>query len=151
MANVERGVSTVVGYVVNLGVATMLIVGLLTAAGTLVGDQRERAARSELEVIGGRIAADIETADRLLQASDSGFVRVETSLPKRVAGRTYEITIQRSGNEVFIVLEMRNPDVTVTVPVNSKKDISPTSLSGGTLVITGTEEGPITISNEESS
>ncbi|MFB6153388.1 MAG: hypothetical protein ABEJ27_03960 [Halodesulfurarchaeum sp.] len=150
MADVNRGVSTVVGYVVNLGVATMLIVGLLTAAGTLVGDQRERAARAELDVIGGRIAADIETADRLLRASDSGYVRVETSLPRTVAGRPYDITIKRSGNEVTIVLEMRNPDVTVTVPVNNETEISPTSLSGGMVVITGSDDGPLTLNNEES-
>ena len=44
MAGVDRGVSTVVGYVLNLGIATILITGLLISGASLVDQQRGRVA-----------------------------------------------------------------------------------------------------------
>ena len=67
MADVDRGVSTILGYSLNLVVATLVVKGVLIAAGSLVESQRDQAARAELNVVGERLVADLETADRLAQ------------------------------------------------------------------------------------
>lgn len=143
----DRGVSTVVGYVLNIGIATLLITGLIFASGNLVGDQRERAVRSEFDVIGNRVAADLETADRLVQASDGGDVVLETALPTFISGEQYQIGIQPddASDGVEVVLTMDRPDVTVHVPVNNTTAIEQTTVTGGELIINGSEGGPIEV------
>jgi len=84
---VSRGVSTALGYVLNLGVAAILVTTLMLSAGTLVDDQRRVAVETELEVVGERVAADLASADRLARASDGGSVRYVVDVPTRVAGR----------------------------------------------------------------
>ncbi|MFB6113980.1 MAG: hypothetical protein ABEJ58_07755 [Halodesulfurarchaeum sp.] len=145
MADVNRGVSTVVGYVLNVGVATILITGLLFGATGLVSDQRERAVRSELEVVGNRIASDLQTADTLLRASDGGRVHVESSLPTHVAGQQYRIEIRSDGDGTTVVLRMSDPAVTVVVPVNTSVGVSETTLTGGPIVIEGSDTGPLEV------
>lgn len=147
MADVDRGVSTVVGYVLNVGIATLLITGLIFASGNLVADQRERAVRSEFGVIGNRIAADLETADRLTRVSNGGEVRVSSQLPTYVAGRQYQITLEPAGDDVDVVLQMDSPDVRASVTVNNSTAIEPTTVQGGALEINGTGSGPLEVSN----
>lgn len=147
MADVDRGVSTVVGYVLNVGIATLLITGLIFASGNLVGDQRERAVRSEFGVLGNRIAADLETADRLSRVSNGGEVRVESQLPTYISGRQYQITVEPDGNDVDVVLQMDSPDVSVRVSVNNSTAIEPTTIQGGSIEINGTGSGPLEVTN----
>lgn len=142
MAGLNRGVSTVVGYVLNLGIATLLVTGLLVSGATVVSDQRERTVRAELDVIGNRMAADLETADRLLRAG-SGTVTVRSSLPETVAGSVYDIEIRATDGDVELVLEAREPSVSRTVPVRNGSAIQPTTVTGGELTVrndTGTGE-----------
>lgn len=136
MARLNRGVSTVVGYVLNLGIATLLVTGLLVTGATVVSDQRERTVRAELDVIGNRIAADLETADRLLRAG-SGTVTVRSDLPDTVAGSAYDIEIRTAKENVSLRLEASDPSVSRTVPVRNVSAIEPVTVSGGHLNITG--------------
>ena len=90
-----RSVSVTVNYALNLVVATMLIGGVLTATGGMVQDRRESAARTELSVIGERIAGDLMAADRLAQTGSAGpgadpTVSISTAVPERVAGTRYD-------------------------------------------------------------
>ena len=147
MADVDRGVSTVVGYVLNVGIATLLITGLIFASGDLVGDQRERAVRSEFGVLGNRIAADLETADRLARVSNGGEVRVSSQLPTHISGRQYLISVEPDGNDVDVVLQMDSPDVSVRVSMNNSTAIEPTTIQGGSIVINGTGSGPLEVTN----
>ncbi|MFB6085554.1 MAG: hypothetical protein ABEJ84_01895 [Halodesulfurarchaeum sp.] len=137
MADVDRGVSTVVGYVLNIGIATILIAGLLVSGASLVSDQRERAVRSELSVLGNRLAADIETADRLLRVG-GGTVSISTSLPERVAGREYRIEIETDDGEVMLRLVTASAGVIRRVPVDNETRVGSGTVDGGDLLIEGT-------------
>ena len=133
--NASRGVSTTVGYVLNLGVATILVTTLLLSAGTLVEDQRERAARTELRVIGERVVADLAAADRLARASDGGDVRYVVRVPNRIVGSGYEIRVNESGNEQ-VVLVSEDMDIRVNVPFESDVPVSGATHSGGDVALT---------------
>ena len=140
--DVSRGVSTTVGYVLNLGVATILVTTLLLSAGTLVEDQRERAARTELRVVGERVSANLAAADRLARASDGGSVRFAVRVPPRVVGSPYEIRLNQSGNE-RVVLVAENPDVRVSVPFESQTTVPAANHTGGDFVLVyNGSEGP---------
>lgn len=144
--NRDRGVSTVVGYVLNIGIATLLITGLILAGGNLVSDQRDRAIRSEFGVIGHRVAANLETADRLVRASDGGSVSLEAELPTHISGQQYQISIEPDADEeVDVVLTMDQPDITVSVHVNNTTAIEPTTVTGGGLNISATGDGPVEV------
>ncbi|MGM0371373.1 MAG: DUF7266 family protein [Halobacteriota archaeon] len=140
MAGVDRGVSTTVGYVLNLGIATLLVTGLLVAGSGLVGDQRERAAGAELDVIGNRIAADLETADRLVQRGD-GSVTVRTSLPASVAGNNYQVAIDSTGGNATVSVSTSDPSLTRTIPVVNETPIRSTTVSGGSIAVRGNLTG----------
>ncbi|WP_232688389.1 DUF7266 family protein [Halobacterium zhouii] len=130
----SRAVSTTVGYVLNLGVATILVTTLLLSAGTLVENQRQAAARTELSVVGERVASDLATADQLARASDGGTVRLVVRVPERVVGSTYEIRVNQTGDE-RVVLVASDPDVRVTVPFDSETTVPATIQPSGAFVI----------------
>ena len=134
MAGLNRGVSTVVGYVLNVGVATILLSGLLIGGATLVENQEERTVRAELDVVGNRLGAALETADRL-HRSANGSVTIRTDLPERVAGSPYEIRLVGTGTGAAIELSTDTPAVSRRVPVANETLIRETTVSGGELVI----------------
>ncbi len=136
MAGVDRGVSTVVGYVLNLGIATVLITGLLISGTSVVTDQQERTVRAELDVIGNRLAADLETADRLLRTGE-GEVTIRTSLPQTVAGSDYRVTVRASDTTVTLALETTDPTISRTIPIKNTSKVKTGTVEGGDLVITG--------------
>lgn len=130
----SRGVSTTLGYVLNLGVAAILVTTLMISAGTLVADQRERAVETQLEVVGERVASDIEAADRLARASDGGTVRYVVEVPPRVAGSAYEVRVNPDGNDT-VVLEAERPSEEVSVDVDVATTLNATTSTGGRLVV----------------
>jgi len=134
VADVSRGVSTALGYVLNLGVATLLVTVLLLSAGTLVEDQRQRAAETELEVVGERVSADLAAADRLARANDPTTVRVEADVPRRVAGSPYDVAVNESGSgELVLVAEQADADV--TVPFDSTTAVAASTVGSGDLAV----------------
>ena len=145
MADVSRGVSTTLGYVLNLGVAAILVTTLMLSAGTLVEDQREQAIRTELEVVGERVAADLSAADRLARASDGGSVRYVVEVPARVAGTTYDVRINQSGAETIVLVSDR-PRVEVTVPYDTETPVTNGTQSNGRFAVVY-EDGTLEVSN----
>jgi hypothetical protein len=134
VADVSRGVSTTLGYVLNLGVAAILVTTLMLSAGTLVDEQRERAVETELEVVGERVAADVSAADRLARAGDGGSVRYVVEIPDRVVGTTYEVQLNQSGNDTIVLVSDR-PRVRVSVPYDSETPVTAANHSGGQFAI----------------
>lgn len=149
LADDARGVSVTVNYALNLLVATLLIAGVLTATGGMVDDRRQSAARTELSVLGERIAAELMAADRLAVVADDGpatepTVEVAVSLPERVAGSHYEVSITTSPAE--IVLRSEHPDETVTVSFHHVTPVAETTVHGGDLEIVLTDDGDLEVS-----
>lgn len=130
----DRGVSTALGYVLNLGVAAVLVTTLLFAAGTLVDDQRDRAVETELRVVGERVAADLAAADRLARASDGGTVRYAVEAPSRVSGTAYDVRVNQSGDDTVVFAADRS-NVAVEVEFQAELDVNASTLAGGDLVV----------------
>lgn len=142
----DRSVSITVNYALNLAVATLLVTGVLTATGGMVENRRSEAIRTELSVIGERIATDLMAADKLAAAATARpdanpTVAVTLALPDRVAGRPYEVSVETS--PARIVLASENPDVTVTVSYRHDTGIAETTVRGGDLrVVLNTDPDP---------
>lgn len=136
----SRGVSAVLGYVMMIAILTFLVSGIFLSAGNFVEGQQERVIRSEFEVLGNRLAADIAAMDRLaLAAGASGEGELVSVLPPRVAGQTYEISVSSMAgtNNVYqINLTTHDLNIDVEVRVRSKTPIVTDTVSGGDVRVT---------------
>lgn len=147
----DRGVSTVVGYVLVLGIIALLTSTIFVSFGPYVTDQQHDVVYSTLAVIGQDIAGDVESADRLaVAAGENGTVSFRTRLPRRVGGNRYEIQVERKGSTELSngetvyanEIELRTTDpgvrasVTVRTRVPLKERTGSDVLEGGTIVIT---------------
>lgn len=132
----DRGVSTTIGYALTLGVASLLITGLLIAGGGFLEDQRERTTTTELEVIGEQIAADLSSADRL-SGSGVDSVTITRNLPDRVTGSAYTVNVTNSPQS-HLVLKSAEPRLTVRVDfaVNEVDKVVETDIDGGDIEVT---------------
>ena len=131
-----RAVSTTLGYVLALAIATLLITGLIIAGGSYVDTQREQVIRDELTVVGQQLAADIERADRLVRAGDtdsSMTVRVNRTFSNRVTGESYQVTLV-PGDQT-LVLNTTTPDVTVRVGLTNETALGASATRGGVVQI----------------
>lgn len=132
----ERAVSTTVGYALTLGITTLLITGLLITAGGFVEDERERAIRSELGVIGQQIAADAQAGDRFVSAGETSF-GIRRDIPNEVAGTTYSVAIVVDDpRETYVRLRSTDPEVTVEVDMALETAIEERSFGGGEFEVT---------------
>lgn len=151
----DRAISTTVGYVITLGITSLLVTGLLIAGGGFVQDTRQGTVQDELEVVGQQLAADIASADRLAAAGGSGGeVRIDRELPDKVTGRTYSLSIADSTSgpsKVTLTLSTEDPDVSVDVTVYVQRDVGSATLQGGDVVVelnTGVSPSEIEVSSE---
>ena len=145
----DRGVSTALGYVLGLAIITVMISGLFVATGEIVTDEREEAARSELRVLGNRLAADVTTVDRLALSAGDAQASLTRDLPETVAGSSYRIALEHDGGgPAAIELTTDDPEVSVTVSVMNGTPIVNSTANGGELVVgydgSDIEIGPVT-------
>lgn len=135
----DRGVSTAVNYVLALAVVTLLVSGLFVSMSGFVTDQQEQAVRSELTVVGNRLADDLSAADRLaVGTGGTGRVRATLDLPESVAGTTYRTRIASAGggDSYTLTLVGTDPEVSVTVSVRTRTTVATGTVTGGDLVVT---------------
>ena len=134
----ERGVSPVLGYVLTLGISTLLVSGLLIAASGFVDTQREQTTESELQVIGQQVSADIAAADRLHRTDGATDVVIKRELPDSVVGSEYTVFV-RSDNDgptdAYLRLTTALPNVTVEVGVASETNVANSAVGGGEIEI----------------
>lgn len=146
-----RAVSTTIGYALTLGITALLVTGLLIAGGGFLQEQRETSTRAELQVIGHQVASDIASADRLA-GSDVSEVSIRRSLPERVTGSAYSITVESSAQS-HLVLTSADPEVTIridmqTVFVGNSTGVASGTVDGGSIVIEyDTDDDQLVIDN----
>ncbi|MFC7226278.1 hypothetical protein N0B31_02600 [Salinirubellus salinus] len=136
----DRAVNTTVGYVLTLGISSLLIVGLLVTAGGFVEDQRQTTVRQELSVVGQQVASDLSGADRLVRVGGSE-VTVRSSLPGEVTGIRYRVEVDPAptpSGPTTLRLSTSEPNVVVEVAVRTASEVAPASFDGGDLVVTWT-------------
>ena len=146
----ERAVSPVVGYVLTLGISTLLVSGLLIAATGFVDTQREQTTESELQVIGQQVSADIAAADRLHRTDGATDVVIERDLPDSVVGSEYTVFV-RSDNDgptdVYLRLRTVRPEVTAEVGVTNETNVAESAAGGGKIEIRVTGTGSLEVTN----
>ena len=134
----DRGVSPVVAYVLTLGISSLLIAGLVIAAGGYVETQREATSRSELRVLGQQVSADIAAADRLTRTEGATEISISRTLPERVVGSQYSLSVRTGPNgptDPYLELTTVRPDVTVEVGVATETAVGETRIGGGEMVV----------------
>jgi hypothetical protein len=131
----DRAVSSTLNYVLSLSIMALLVTGLLSAGGGFVEDRQQEVVRSELEVIGQQIASDIQRADRLVAAGDDNQrVSLAQSLPERISGTTYRVSLDPSTPE--LVLKSTNPEISVSVRFQTTTSLASSDADSGTVVVT---------------
>jgi len=89
----RRGVSITVSHVLTIAITAVLISGLIvTAAGALSG-QRERAARSQLDTVGQRLAFEVEQVDSLASRGNGSDVQLEPDHTNWIVNSRYEVRL----------------------------------------------------------
>ena len=149
MSGDSRAISPVFGYALTLGISTLLIAGLLIAAGGFVDTQRQNAAESELSVVGNQLAADVAAADRLSRTDGTVDVEISRSLPNRIVGSSYTIHVRDDSDgptEPYLELTATQPEVSVTVGLVSQTPVAPASVGAGDTIVRY-ENGELVIQN----
>lgn len=133
----DRAVSSALTYGLVVVITVSLTGGLVLGADALVNDQREKAVRGQLDVIGQRLASTVETVDRMGQADGTTTARITREFPRRTAGAQYRIRVVPhavSADRGTIYVEARDLDVSRRVPVRlSDTTLEGTRLNGGPL------------------
>lgn len=140
-----RAVTVPVNYVLLVGIAALLTMGMFTGIASFVTDQQRQAVSTGLEVAGNRLASDLTAADRLagtVNESDTrGAIRLRIPLPETVAGWDYLIAIRADGTagayeKYDLVLTSMDGRLSQRIDIQTKRSL-PTdrTFSGGTLVV----------------
>lgn len=149
----SRAVSTTLGYALTLAITTLLVTGLLVGVGGFVENQRERAIRSELQVVGQQMAADIQAGDRFVEAGNTAFT-IRRDVPNEVAGTSYTIEVvgdpaNDPPEETYLRLSTSDPNVVVIVDVVLRTPIEERSFVGSQLVVSyDTGTGKLEVDND---
>ncbi|WP_416841593.1 hypothetical protein [Haloferax sp. DFSO52] len=131
----DRAVSSTVNYIQVLGIATLLISGLVFVAADIVTDQHDRATTEGLTIAGTQLAAELEATDVLVQSTGSaGTVERTVELPT-VSGGSYSVAISGSGPQYDLTLTTTGSGHSVTVPFVSDTNVTATRVEGETLRI----------------
>lgn len=146
-----RAVSPVAAYVLTLGITAVLIGGLFIAGGTFIDDQRQTTAESELQVLGQQVSADIAAADRLTRTDGETDVTIRRSLPDRVVGANYRISVRHDvegPTNPYLVVIAEDLDVEVKIGLTSETSVTEsTAHSGDVLIEYDESEGGLVIRN----
>lgn len=137
----ERGVNTVVGFILTLAISTALISILVIGATSFLSVQQGSVIQTQMDVAGNQLASDIEATDRYVKANDGVSTSLETTttLPRNFAGADYTITIEEDVsryNTYTLVFTTTNPRFQWAVPVISDTPIQTGELRGGEIAIT---------------
>lgn len=142
----SRAVTVPTDYVLLVGITALLASGLLAGAAGFVGDQQDGAIRAGFNVVGNDLAADLTTADRLADSlGDDGQASLTVDLPQSVAGTTYLVAVDNTTTVPVdrtytyeLVLTSTAPEVTVRVPLVTRRPLTLETLDGGPVEIVAT-------------
>lgn len=145
MEMADRAATTAVTYLAVLGMLTVLSAALFVTMGGFVDTQRERGAHADAQVIGNRLAADLDAVDRLARsAGPGGHASVFVDLPARAADERYAVTVASAGGDTY-ELTVTTDEVAVTVRVATETAVETGTFEGGALRLVYDGSGPIEV------
>ena len=130
----HRGVSITVSHVLTIAITAVLISGLIIAASGALTGQRERAARSQLDTVGQRLAFEVEQVDSLVTRGDAANATLDTDHSDWIVNSPYEVTLTEddcNGAATCLVLTVRGFDTRTVVGVDVSASIEESTAPGG--------------------
>jgi len=133
-----------VTQVLTVAITTVLIAGLLIAGASVLDQQSASSGRNQLQVVGERIANDVQQANSLGETGENATVTIRTDRPERVSGLSYEVTLTDDGaygedcsRAACLVLTIGDSDVTVVteLPIEGSVVTTDSTVSGGAIVV----------------
>lgn len=150
----DRGVSSPLGYVLNLSIAAIVLVSVGAMGALFVDAHASATVQEDLETYGYTLAGDIQEVDRLIaQSGASGEVGTRSALSERVRGDIYEIHVINASDanqdsagatrvdhaeeceRSCLVLLTHEDGVVSTVPFVTDTPVETTQFSGGTVYV----------------
>lgn len=130
----RRGVSITVSHVLTIAITAVLITGLVVAASGALTGQRERAARSQLDTVGQRLAFEVEQVDSLVARGNGAQAGLDTDHSDWIVNSPYEVTLTDDGCDgaaTCLVLTVRGFDSRTVVGVDVSTPIEESTAPGG--------------------
>lgn len=132
----RRAVSSAVTYSFIVVITLTLTGGLVVGTDALIQDQRQEVVTDQLDVVGQRLVATVETADRLsATANGPDSLAITRPFPDRLAGSAYRIRVVNdpSATDATVYVETVDGDVSIAVRVRlrSASGIRETTVAGG--------------------
>lgn len=135
----RRAVTTGLTYVLTIAITTVLVSGLIVAAGDTVTRERERAATEELGVVGERLATEMVGVDRLVGSGADSQVELRAEYPRTVVGEQYRIRLyNRSGpcpTGQCLRLTLPEPETETVVPFRTRTPVGNATVAGGPVTV----------------
>jgi PKD repeat protein len=130
-----------VNQVLVMGITAVLIAGLFASTGSFVESQADQAGQHELRVIGSRLAAEIQAADRL--AARGGNVSLTVNVPKQVASGSYSVDLLTGPDcddptfdaDTCLALRTGSEEEALLIPVGNTTAVEVTSVGPGEFVV----------------
>jgi hypothetical protein len=147
----DRGVSSPLGYILNLTVAAIVLVSLGTVGTVFFDANTDTAVEDDLSVYGNDLAGEIQSVDRLAAAKRAQTVDERASLADSVRGSDYVVEVINASDaqngtsgalehadaceRQCLVLSTGDGDVHTTVNFVSATPVESTRFEGGPVVV----------------
>jgi hypothetical protein len=132
----ERAISNLLGYILAVGVFTMVTVASLGVGFGVFTNAQESAQRTQVQHNSQVLAHSIEEVDRLSRASSSSErISRTVDLSENLGGVDYTVSVVDSGGESYILLESDDNAVSNKVPFGSDTDVQETTVNGGPVTV----------------
>jgi 1-aminocyclopropane-1-carboxylate deaminase/D-cysteine desulfhydrase-like pyridoxal-dependent ACC family enzyme len=136
----RRGVSITVSHVLTIAITAVLISGLIIAATGALTGQRERAARSQLDTVGQRLAFEVEQVDSLAARGNDTAAALNTDHTNWIVNSRYEVTLANdadcdtasgAGTDTCLVLTVSGLETRTVVGIDVSAPITESTAPGG--------------------
>jgi len=141
----DRGVSSPLGYVLNLSIAAIVLVSLGGAGVVFFDANTDAAVEEDLEVYGNKLAGTIQSVDRLAAATPGQSVDERAALAGSVRGTGYTVEVINASDagsstagrceRQCLVLSTGDGDLHTTVNFVSATPVESTRFDGGPVAV----------------
>ena len=146
----ERAVSSALGYILNLSVAAIVLVGLGAAGTVFFEANTDTAVREDLSAYGNELAGEIQAVDRLAAERPGQPVDTRAAIGRQVRGSGYVVEVVNASaaagasttlehadecDRQCLVLVTTDGDVSAVVNFVAATPIESTRFDGGPVVV----------------
>ena len=137
----DRAVSTVVSFIIAIGVLTIILFSLTTGITSLVGSQQDTATQQELDIVNERVVTYM--IEMNIHQSDSNNMEVEPDIPNSISSGIYVIEIEDVDDGMRITTSEPGNGITSSSTIqtdSSVGDVTQTTSSNVVIVLNENNE-----------